>query len=494
MTEKHIKQLCAELPFSKTDIMTDEVFDDTLVGMNTLWKKYGFAKIFGVLSEVWSYEKAVSFFKRYSLNEKERREPLTIACYSRKAYDGGVERVNAELLKLWVGMGYKVVFFSVEGENEWDYPYPKSVKRIVVPGDYGVSRLEMLEKVCIEEDVGLFVNNDWINRGFIWECMLMKKLKIPYVLYCHGHFSWNYDTGKAALFQSEAFKLCDLVLALSETNARFYQLSGCDSYLVENPVPESLKKNVIRTSNRSFHVLWIGRISEEKYPMDALKIFRLVHGKCHEAVLDIVGTGNTAIIEEMKNYINNNGLKDSVFFHGIQRVSEVESFYRSATCVLFTSKMEGYPMIVLESKAYGLPLVMYEMPFLSLTSDKLGVMTAPIGNITIMANNLCSILKDEELSNRLGEEALRSFRNLCEYDLKKTWEQIISISCEGSVPVEDPCYYAADKLSDAERSILPILFEKLIRGYDNTFYGSRDYRVGHALLKLPRSLIGLINQ
>ena len=483
--EKEIINECSRLTYTKSVSLDKALIDDTAYELKGMWGKYGYSRVLAALSVVWTFDKAVTFFSYFHKNVCSGNRPRTIATIYHKGYNGGVERVNAELMTLWKEMGYNVVFFTSEEENPLDYHYPDSVKRIVISGKNMFERLEQLQTYCISEQVDMLVYHDWTNQNFIWECMLVKMMKIAVVLYCHGHFSWSFGSGKMALYQPEAFKLADLVVSLSETNARFYQLCGCNSYAVHNPVPTDLKSCTPGKGRLRNHILLIGRISNEKYPMEAMQIFKVVHEEMPDAVLDIVGDGDEALIDEMKTFASDNNLSASIVFHGKKSVDEITDFYSSCGVMLFTSKMEGYPMVVLEAKAYGIPLVMYDMPFLSLTKDGLGVLTATVGDIATMAENIVRIMSDVKVYSQLENDARQSFDNLLAINHGKVWEDIIAIACEGK-NIEDRAYYKVEDMKDTDRNIMPVLIEKMKLGYDNAVSGNIYYRVGKGILKYPQ--------
>lgn len=489
MAERNLAKICSELAYSKYDELSDEIFDSTVSVLKPLWSKYGYAAILGELSKIWPLSKAIPFFNKVNLNTNNLGEIQTIATHYRRCYNGGIERVQAQLMNLWVQMGYNVVLFTEEVENKLDYPYPPTIKRIIIPApDKIVERLFVLQKACIEEKVDLYVNHNWGNPTVIWECMILKMIHIPFVQYIHGHFAWNIWTNKDSLYQPEIFKLCDLVLSLSETNARFYQLCGCKSYMVQNPVPEDIANNTEVSKLDSKHILMVGRLSVEKHPMDAVKIFKNVHDEIPDAVLDIVGGDDYDFIPQIIAYAEQNNFRDSVVLHGRKLQSEVAEFYKKSACVIFTSEMEGYPMVVLESKAYGLPLIMYELPYLSLVKDGKGIITAKQGDIVTMAENTIKLLKDDEYRMDLGKQAKESFNLINAYDLESTWKSIITLCSPGEHFVDDPAYFNPADVPYADKFIEPMLLDGMKKGYDHILVSNFYYQVGRKVLKFPRKV------
>lgn len=491
-------QLCKELPYSKENELSDEIFNETKMSLNQLLSQYGYAYVLGQLATIWSLDKAIKFFSKLKLITNKKGEIKTIATNCIRAYHGGIERVNAQLMTLWIQMGYKVVLFTEEAENILDYPYPSTVKRLIIPPATNLTeRLATIQKYCIDEKVDLFVNHTWWELSVLWECMMLKMMHIPYIQYVHGHFSHFLGFSKNYLCQPQVFKLCDIVLSLSETNARFYQLCGCNSYIVQNPIPEDLSNSNALSNLDSKHILWVGRLEPDKNPMDALKIFRLVHKQQSDVILDIVGgseDGGGELISNLKSYVLKYNLQNNVIFHGKKEQSEIEGFYLKAFCVLFTSEMEGYPMVVLESKAYGLPLVMYELPYLTLCKDGKGILTAPIGNIEQMADHILYLLENDSYRRSVGQSARESFDIFNANNLADTWNNIIKLCSSDKREIDDLSYFNPANVNYADRLIEPALLESVKNGYNSVLINNIDYKIGHKILKFPRAIVNLIRE
>ncbi len=469
--------------------------DEAKVAINQkvdqLCERHGMANVYGCLADIWSYEKTFQFGKLLSFNPSRRKIRTIVTSYYR-AYDGGVERVNAELMNLWIRMGYRVILLTEESENALDYSYPENVKRIIIPKyESFAERLSTIQQICLDEQVDVFINHNWNNPRAIWECLFMRALQIPFVNYCHANFAWSIGQGRTGLYQAEAFGLCNLVVAISATNARFYQMNGCNTYLVQNPIPSDLKM-VTPANLQSKHVLMVGRLSWEKYPIEALEIFKFVHEALPDVIFDIVGSGD--LEAEAKAYVTQNQLQQCVIFHGKKNAAEIATFYQQSACELFTSKMEGYPMVVLETKAHGVPLVMYDLPYLSLLQPKKGVLTADAGDYRTMADHLIRLLKDDSYRGQMGKEAREGFETLCSYDLEGTWKSIFGILSDDNWGKPEQGYYGAELLPEADRYIMPTMLSQVIKSYDALLSSSVNYKVGKAVLTVPRVINDLLKR
>lgn len=493
MKADDIKVECQDLAYSKTSVLDDEIFETTHRKLKELYAKHGISKVLGELSKIWGFERAVPFFDKIAAKTKIKGSVKTIATFYHRAYNGGVEIVQAQLITMWLEAGYKVVLITEDPPNDLDYFYPKDkVKRIIIHSCLQMSeRLYDLQKALEEENVDVFINHNWTTPSILWESVLLHDLNIFYIIYAHGYFAVFYAIDYALYYQ--IFKMADLLIAISETNARFYQMCGCRTCLIQNPVPEALKNiNQLATLD-SHHILWVGRIATEKRPLDAIQIFKKVHDSIPDAVLDIVGGAELDWLERMKNFSKELGVFDAVKFHGLQSWEKMRDFYENSAIFLFTSEGEGYPMTLLESKAFGLPCVMYSLPYLSLVKDGKGFLSAEIGDINKMANNIIGLLTNDKQKKSLGSAARESFDAFVNYDLLENWKKIFNF-CEGKEVVNE-IFYMPDKLEERDKYIIPPLLD-VVRdtAIKRSESKSLDYKIGHKILKIPRKIVEIFKR
>ncbi|MBQ9896014.1 MAG: glycosyltransferase family 4 protein, partial [Synergistaceae bacterium] len=317
---------------------------------------------------------AIDYFEniKFENNNRDIKDVKTIGIFFSMMYNGGAQHVVAASCQIWDNMGYKVVLYTTEPPNPKDYYYPETVKRIVIPNYINLeARLAKLEQSLKEEHVDLFVYHAWLYPSLLYDMMLMKSLNIKFIVHAHGLFVWPYSHFNIYSANSHRiFGMCDAVATLADMSNDFYKLCGCASYLVQNPVPDYLK-NINKTANlNSKKILWLGRIDAGKRLIDAVKIFERVHEKFPDYTLEVVGRDFDNSFPAVKKYCDAKNLNNFINFQGYQ--TDVNKFYQDAALMLITSEMEGYPYTLLESKAHGLPTVMYSLPYLSLVKDGKG--------------------------------------------------------------------------------------------------------------------------
>lgn len=390
--------------------------------------EYSASFTIGRLLDKYSEQELIDLMCNVDRLSFEGRKIKTIGTFYFRFNNGGTEKVISLLIPIWVSLGYKVVLFTDEVKSEKDYELCDGVERVVFQNTVAKTkeenyekRAKELEEKLLENSVDVLIYHAWTSEILIWDMLLVRLLKIPFLVYTHGVFAALY-TNRSTVMERfpEIYRLCDGILSLTEISQKFYRMYGANSLLVCNPVDDKLTK-VKRSRLSGKNILWIGRISGEKKPLDAIKIFDEILREVPDALLHIVGEGHD--FEKMRNLCNQCHIEKSVHFCGYQKDPGI--YYENADVMLMTSEFEGYSMTLLESKAYGVPCVMYELPYLPLVQDGLGIYAVKQGDIKEAARSVIELLDNVELKKQKGEDAYRSFENVYEYDLKNTWKNIL---------------------------------------------------------------------
>lgn len=442
-------------------------------------KKAGVAKTISTIYDIFGLEQSVRLFEATGFPENERKI-RTIATFSTRAYGGGIECVQAQLARTWAEMGYNVVLITEEEPNSFDYDYPNSIKRIVIPPmDRITEHLNALELCLRQEDVDVFINNNWESDKVLWQCACVRACNVYYLLYTHGNFAYDYSYNPYFLLSYRVFRLANAVLALSETFAIFYRSVGCKCLSIRNPIPENLKSIVPDYKVATEHILSLGRISYEKNPLDIIKAFSIIHQNNASVVLDVVGDGNPRIMKEMKKKCSEEGIDDFVIFHGMVEPHETTSFYLNSDVLIYASATEGFPMTLLEAEACALPIVMYDLPYLTIVKNSESIKTVKQGDYRALAEQTLKLLTDSQNVEKRKAEARKDFEVFLKYDYVRQWNDIFDF------------LELNEKTSDGDEQeseeIIPMLLDAINEGKKNQ-EKKWDYKLAKSLLLIPRTI------
>jgi len=156
-------------------------------------------------------------------------------------------------------------------------------------------------------------------------------------------------------------------------------------------------------SEESFVILFCGRLSSEKSPLDLLKAFDSVEltGK------DLIFVGDGKLKSDLEKFVLEHDIK-SVRFLGFQNRSEIGKFYAIADTLVLPSSQEATGAVVTEAMSFGLPIIV---------SDKVGFgmdlvnhgsngFIFPVGDTSALAGYITQLMEaSEEKREEMGKQS-----------------------------------------------------------------------------------------
>lgn len=361
--------------------------------------------------------------------ESVRHPVQTVATYYHRYADGGVERVLSLLTGVWRDMGYDVVLLTDEPPSSDDYELPEGVRRVVIPAcritaaDSYENRARALTAALRENEVDALVYHAWLSPLMLWDLLVCRLSDVSFFVHCHGIFS--QPARKAMPYFADmpaVYALADGVVTLGDVNREYWSRFNTNVTDVVNPLSfEPAQTPCADLSGKT--VLWIGRLCDEKRPRDALRIFAKVLEREPDARMEMVGGSfATGYLQRLQKLARRLGIEDAVSMHGFHK--DVMPFYERASVFLMTSEYEGSPMVLTESQAWGLPCVMYELPYLTAVRTGRGIVSVERGDIDRAADAVADILADREYRLKLGRDARANAEDLAAFDFPGVWRGV----------------------------------------------------------------------
>lgn len=352
----------------------------------------------------------------------------TVASFYNRLVNGGVERVMTLLAPIWQNAGYQVVIITEQDPDPLDFSLPEGVQRVIIPEERNSKgRMMAWQRIIREYQIDAVVYHAWESDGRILDALAIKSQRVPFILHTHGSSATDfYSIFNTPVQQEATDALSDVVVALSEVDQAWWQALGYRSICVSNPLtyrPQDVQPSALQGQD----VLWLARLSYEKQYMDAFEIASLVHQKIPGFRLHVVGgAGWDKDFERIQNYLAENKMTSYVILHGFQ--TDVEKYFQRASAMLLTSKFEGCPMVVMESKAFGVPLVTYEIPNVSAIRKEEGMFVVPQRDRQAAADRIVQLLENEDLRRQMGGQARRSAEEIERFDFGAQWKMIFDLA------------------------------------------------------------------
>jgi len=158
-------------------------------------------------------------------------------------------------------------------------------------------------------------------------------------------------------------------------------------------------------------ILYCGRLAPVKALPSLLDAFAVVSREIPEALLVIVGDG--VLRNELEMRVSLLGLAEkSVRFTGFVDPNEVFSWLKIADIFTLVSFSEGFPCSLAEAMSTGIPCVVSDIPGnRQLIENGEQGLLVPVGDSNAIAGAILNVLRDVELSLRMGQAARQNIRD-----------------------------------------------------------------------------------
>lgn len=168
-------------------------------------------------------------------------------------------------------------------------------------------------------------------------------------------------------------------------------------------------------------VIAVGRLDYQKGFDRLLRTWRMIQqtGRYADWHLDIFGQGEWH--DWLQGMIVDWQLSDTVCIHRpTERIGEK---YAASSLLVMSSHYEGFPMVMIEAMAYGLPVVTYDFkcgPKDIIRQGENGLLVRE-GDIEGLAQAMQRLMDDEPLRLRMGEEAKKVVDTYSEEAVMSQW-------------------------------------------------------------------------
>ena len=124
--------------------------------------------------------------------------------------------------------------------------------------------------------------------------------------------------------------------------------------------------------------------------------------------MDIYGQGDQTDYRQLMTEL---GI-DSNKCHLNGPVEDVVKAYQESSIFVLSSRFEGFGMVLIEAMACGLPVVSYDCPAGpdEIITDGVDGLLVPSGDVHALAEKLMTLMSDENLRKRLGQQARQTAR------------------------------------------------------------------------------------
>ena len=262
----------------------------------------------------------------------------------------------------------------------------------------------------------------FLERMNILTLMATIGLKIPVIVSERNHPVFN--TSKFLSLSRQAVYKMSACLVLQTHDAGAFFSSSIPKSVIPNPilVPE-YPAPVLKSEASSQTLVAMGRLCSQKGFDFLLNAFAPLGNKFPDWVLEIWGEG--AQRGNLENLRDELGLRERVRFPGLTK--EHYKTMAEADIFVLSSRYEGFPNVLGEAMACGLPVVSFDCPSgpSEMIQDGVNGLLVPPENIQELSSSLERLMASVELRNTLGEQARKITESYSLDKIVQSWEELI---------------------------------------------------------------------
>ena len=354
---------------------------------------------------------------------------------------GGMERVLLNKVRYLVeekGWDVSVVTTDQHGRPSF-YPFPEGVRMI----DLGINYSDDNGSPFMQKLLGYFRRRqvhkkrlkalleeerpDIVDCFYPGECSFVPSLKdgSRKVMELHQSKLFHHQYNRSGLMG-----LADKVRALMDERLvrrfdRFVVLTQEDMEMWGDMpgirvIPNAANFIADKYSDCSAkRVIAVGRLDYQKSFDRLIQVWEKVHLQMPQWRLDIFGQGEWQ--EMLQRMIDERGLQEVVKLNAPTK--NIGKEYSESSMLVMSSHYEGFPMVMIEAMACGLPAVCFDFKCgpRDIISEGENGLIVPDGDIDGMAEAMVRLMKDGDLRKRMGENAKKVVEKYSEDRVMGLW-------------------------------------------------------------------------
>ncbi len=356
------------------------------------------------------------------INNKDSRDKiLCLAIHSLQA--GGMERVMSELIWFFASKKQVKIHLILYGvTREIFYPLPENIE-IYLPSFKFRNKWRLISTIrtllFLRRTIKKISPDSLLSFGEYWNnFILLSVFGLKYPVFISDRSQpdkslgwlndnlrhWLYPKATGLILQTEKAK--EIYLTKNKHN---------NIAVIGNPI----KKASIITdfAKREKNILMVGRLIKSKHQDKLIEMFAKV--STPEWRLIIVGYDHLKQhnMERLQLLTKELRIEQRVVFTGKQ--GNIVSIYGTSSIFAFTSSSEGFPNVIGEAMAAGLPVVAYDCVAgpSEMVIDGYNGFLIPLFDNKMFESKLTLLMHDEILRETLGNNAIESIKKFSYEDI-----------------------------------------------------------------------------
>lgn len=339
---------------------------------------------------------------------------------------GGTERTTCCLANTFAEYGHNVSIVSIfRNEKSSAYLLNQNIKVDYINNDIYNIELGIVNRLfkIIKSRKKIHFSHILQNADII----IGQKILASFLLSISGfssksiaceHFKYEMYNTPLRFIRNCIYKKFKCVVVLTNNDKEKFSQTLSNIEVIPNMISVTPVKNNGKNSKR---LITVGRLNYQKGYDLLLKALPKVFEQAPDWHLDIFGDGEDLnmllkLREQLKltNFVNFRGYIDNI-----------EDEYAKSSFFVMSSRFEGFPMVLLEAMACGLPIVSFKCPEGPGTLlQNGGGLLVPPENTDLLSESILKLIRSELLRNKLANEASSVIGQYTPQNIYSLWSKL----------------------------------------------------------------------
>lgn len=249
-------------------------------------------------------------------------------------------------------------------------------------------------------------------------------LDVRRIAWEHCNFDQDLGLPLRRLARRLSARTCERIVVLTELDREKWvrNLRCTNIDVIPNtlafPIPAEPAARTSRTA------VAVGRLTDVKGFDVLLQAWVVIAKAFPDWRLRIVGSGE--LLDSLTQLRDRLSLQECVRLEPAR--SDIQSVYRDASLLCLSSRYEGFPLVLVEAMAYGLPIVATncETGVKALLSHGENAQISPVNDPAALARGIAAVISSPELAARLAEAGRRQVHKFAPEEIATRWERLLS--------------------------------------------------------------------
>lgn len=428
---------------------------------------------------------------------------------------GGLQSVLIDQATRLHRLGYRVTIVVLR-DTPRHIDLPAEITVIVIDGTTG-SRVGELASICAAHEVDVIIDHHILyNDRWPWFVLAGLACGVPTIGWVHN-FALRpiFDGTRRTSFLTEYARLLFKIVTLSPVDVAFWKLQGVPSavYLANPPsqlMISALEHEPERRIEAPLELAWWGRLDAPTKQVDHLiRVAAQLKARGVDFRLRIIGPDSRNLrASQLQEAAVELGVDDCVEVLGERDGSDLAAELADAHVLVSTSAIEGFQLTILEAQAMGMPVVMYDLPWLTNVRGNDGLIVTPQNDPGAFADALVRLVDAPDQYARHASAGRDFARRAADVDIDDQLIGLLTDKLPGSASpepsTEDAQLLISWLIRYSERSIRILSRANGMPGSDTQralrkakrelqhVTSGPSFRIGRMVTFLPRRVMGLL--